>query len=87
MASLITELKRRNVIKVSVFYLVASWLTIQVAETVLPLFDVPESLLRGMVILLAIGCIALSFAVLTGLRDPWLIGAAQQVLSAGIFGG
>ena len=38
-------------------------------------------------ILLAIGCIALSFAVLTGLRDPWLIGAAQQVLSAGIFGG
>jgi multicomponent Na+:H+ antiporter subunit D len=38
-------------------------------------------------ILLAIGCIALSFAVVTGLRDPWLIGAAQETLSAGIFGG
>ena len=38
-------------------------------------------------ILLAIGCIALSFAILTGLRDPWLIGAAQQTLTAGIFGG
>ena len=38
-------------------------------------------------ILLAIGCIALSFAVLTGLRDPWLIGAAQQILSAGVFKG
>ena len=38
-------------------------------------------------IILAIGCIALAFAVLTGLRDPWLIGAAQQVLSSGIFGG
>lgn len=38
-------------------------------------------------ILLAIGCIALSFAVLTGLRDPWLIGPAQQVLTTGIFGG
>jgi len=38
-------------------------------------------------ILLAAGCIALSFAVLTGLRDPWLIGAAQQVLTAGVFGG
>ncbi len=37
-------------------------------------------------ILLAIGCIALSFAVLTGLREPWLISAAQQVLTAGIFG-
>jgi hypothetical protein len=38
-------------------------------------------------ILLAVGCIALSFAILTGLRDPWLIGAAQQALTAGIFGG
>jgi len=38
-------------------------------------------------LLLATGCIALSFAVLTGLRDPWLIGAAQQVLTAGVFGG
>jgi len=38
-------------------------------------------------ILLAVGCIALSFAVVTGLRDPWLIGAAQQTLSAGVFGG
>ena len=36
-------------------------------------------------ILLALGCIALSFAVLTGLRDPWLIGAAQQVLTMGVF--
>ena len=39
------------------------------------------------IILLAAGCIALSFAVLSGLRDPWLIGAAQQALSAGVFGG
>lgn len=38
-------------------------------------------------VLLAVGCIALSFAVLTGLRDPWLIGAAQQTLTAGVFGG
>jgi hypothetical protein len=38
-------------------------------------------------ILLATGCIALSFAVLSGLRSPWLIGAAQQTLSSGVFGG
>jgi len=25
--------------------------------------------------------------MLTGLRDPWLIGPAQQILSAGVFGG
>ena len=37
-------------------------------------------------ILLAIACIALAFAVVTGLRDPWLVGAAQRVLTAGIFG-
>jgi len=38
-------------------------------------------------ILLAIGSISLSLAVFTGLREPWLIGTAQQVLSAGVFGG
>jgi len=53
--SLFTELKRRNVIKVAMFYGIGSWLIIQVAETVLPLFAVPDSLLRGLVILLAIG--------------------------------
>jgi multicomponent Na+:H+ antiporter subunit D len=36
-------------------------------------------------ILLASGCIALSFAVLGGLSDPWLIGAAREVLTAGVF--
>ncbi len=39
------------------------------------------------VILLAAGCIALALLMLSGLRDPWLIGTAQQVLSAGVFGG
>ena len=36
-------------------------------------------------ILLAAACIALSLLVLGGFRDPWLIGAAQQTLSAGPF--
>ena len=38
-------------------------------------------------ILLAVGCIALSLIVITGFSDPWLIGPAQQALSAGIFAG
>src|SRR6056297_3230796 len=53
--SLFAELKRRNVIRVALFYLVAAWVLIQVAETVLPLFDVPDGVLRGLVILLALG--------------------------------
>ena len=48
--------------------------------------SVPTYFFFGM-ILLAIGSISLALAVLTGLRDPWLIGTAQQVLSAGVFGG
>ena len=55
--SLLTELKRRNVFRVALFYIVAAWVVIQVAETVLPMFDVPDGLLRGLVILLALGFI------------------------------
>jgi multicomponent Na+:H+ antiporter subunit D len=38
-------------------------------------------------ILLAVGCLALSLIVLTGFSDPWLIGPAQQALTAGVFAG
>lgn len=40
--SLITELKRRNVIKVAVTYAVVAWLTVQVSETIQPLMSLPE---------------------------------------------
>jgi TolB-like protein len=53
--TLFNELKRRNVIRVALFYIIAAWLLVQVAETVLPLFDVPDGVLRGLVILLALG--------------------------------
>lgn len=55
-------------------------------DTLKELHREPPMMALAMIIL-AIGCIALAFAVLTGLRDPWLIGAAQQTLSSGIFGG
>jgi TolB-like protein/Tfp pilus assembly protein PilF len=59
----LAELKRRNVIRVALFYIVSAWLVVQVAETVLPLFEVPEGMLRGLVILLALGLLpALVFA-------------------------
>jgi adenylate cyclase len=55
--SLLAELKRRNVFRVALFYVVTAWLIIEVAETVLPLFDVPDGVLRGLVVLLVIGLV------------------------------
>jgi adenylate cyclase len=53
--SLFAELKRRSVFRVALFYLVLAWLVVQVAETVLPLFDVPPGMLRGLVLVLGLG--------------------------------
>ena len=50
-----SELKRRNVIRMAGLYLVGSWLVVQVAGTVLPMFGAPEWLPRTIVVLLAIG--------------------------------
>jgi adenylate cyclase len=55
--SFFAELKRRNVFRVGLFYVVTAWLVIEVAETVLPLFDVPDGVLRGLVLLLVIGLV------------------------------
>ena len=37
----IAELKRRNVIKPTIAYLIVAWLVAQVADIVLPTFDAP----------------------------------------------
>ncbi len=57
MTNLLTELNRRNVTRVALLYAGASWLVIQIAETVLPIFDVSMAFLRLLIILLAIGFI------------------------------
>ncbi len=51
----LSELRRRNVIRVAGLYLVGAWLGVQVAGTVLPMFDVSAAVVRGIVIALAIG--------------------------------
>ena len=51
------ELKRRNVIRFGGLYLVAAWLIVQIASTVLPMFGAPEWLPRIIVVLLAIAFI------------------------------
>lgn len=59
----ISELKRRNVIRMAGLYLVGAWLITQVAGTVLPMFGAPEWIARSVVILLAVGFIpAMIFA-------------------------
>ncbi len=55
--SLFNELKRRNVIRVGAAYVVGSWLLIQVAETIFPLFDFGDAPARLLVVVLAIGFI------------------------------
>ena len=54
---ILSELKRRNVIRVLTAYIVASWLIIQVAETIFPLFGLSDGVVRMVVVLLAIGII------------------------------
>ncbi len=39
--SFITELKRRNVIRVGVAYMVASWLLLQIVDVLVPILDLP----------------------------------------------
>ncbi len=55
MASIWGELKRRNVFKVAVFYVVASWVVLQVADLIFEMLGVPASWLRGVLVLLVLG--------------------------------
>lgn len=52
---LLGELKRRNVIRVAVAYVAGSWLLIQVADVVFPLYGLDESLITTMITILVIG--------------------------------
>jgi TolB-like protein/Tfp pilus assembly protein PilF len=50
-----SELKRRNVYKVAVAYAVIAWLLIQAASILLPIFEVPPSVMKAFVVIIAIG--------------------------------
>ena len=57
------ELKRRNVYKVAVAYLVAAWLLIQAASIFLPAFNAPQWAMQVVILILLIGFpIALVFS-------------------------
>lgn len=51
----ISELKRRNVLKASVAYIIIAWIIIQVASIALPTFDAPPFVLKTIMFLMVIG--------------------------------
>lgn len=55
MARFLSELKRRNVFKVATIYVVVSWLLLQVATIILPVFEIPLWASRLVVVLLGLG--------------------------------
>ena len=55
MPSLFTELRRRNVFKVSAAYAIVAWLLIQVVDVVLPALQMPEWTISFVTVLLIIG--------------------------------
>ena len=55
--SFFKELKRRNVVRVGIAYTVATWLLIQVTDTVFPRIGLPESAVTLVIALLGIGFI------------------------------
>jgi TolB-like protein/Flp pilus assembly protein TadD len=62
---LIKELQRRGVWRAGLVYLAGAWLVVQVLETLVPIFGLPETSIRWVVIALAIGVVpvvALSWA-------------------------
>jgi TolB-like protein len=54
MTGLISELKRRNVFKVGIAYLVAAWLLLQITDVVAPLLSLPDWVPRFILLLLAV---------------------------------
>lgn len=51
----IAELKRRNVFKPAIAYLIVAWLIVQVADIVLSTFDAPSYVMKTLMFLLIIG--------------------------------
>src|SRR2546430_17516843 len=83
----LSELKRRNVYKVAVAYIVAGWALSQGIAQVFPVFDIPNWIIRLMVLLIIIGLpIALVLAWMFELtpqgikrtEDVDLVAAAQK---------
>ena len=52
---ILEELKRRNVVRVGIAYVVAAWVIIEVSSLILDIYEYPGSVMRLVVALLALG--------------------------------
>ena len=68
--SLISELKRRNVLRVGAGYVVTAWLVIQVAETVMPIYGFSDAVIRTVITVLAVGLLPMLILAWTFERSP-----------------
>ena len=55
MRKFFNELKRRNVVRVGVAYIVVCWLVFQLGEILFPVFGAPDWIFKTLILLLAIG--------------------------------
>ena len=55
MSKFFTELKRRNVFRVAVAYVVISWLVLQIASSLIPVLDLPDFVGKLIILLLLLG--------------------------------
>ena len=51
----LAELRKRNVIRVLIAYLASAWFLVQIADTVVPAYGWPESVVGILITILAIG--------------------------------
>jgi serine/threonine-protein kinase len=85
------ELKRRNVYKVAVAYAVVGWLLIQVATQVFPFLEIPNRMIRLVILLTALGfpvalIIAWAFELTPeGIKRTEAADAAQQHSRGGVW--
>ena len=55
MAGLFQELKRRNVVRVGVAYIVVAWVVVQIAEVLFEAFGTPDWVIKTVIVLIGIG--------------------------------
>ena len=55
--SLFTELKRRNVFRVGLTYVVASWLLLQLTEVLMEILELPSQVGKTVLLLLIVGLV------------------------------
>jgi len=85
--NLFTELKRRNVFRVGIAYLVVSWFLLQIMDIVIPILILPDWVARFIFLLLAVGFIPVLIAAwafeLTpdGLKKEKDVDRSQSIVS------